>query len=79
MGAELIVSIDLPHDKVKVATGNGEAMDGEVVLRDHVTGLAAIRVEGEQLDFLTIADGVGDPGEPVVLNWMLGSLQVRLR
>ena len=74
VGADLIVSIDVPQDKVKVAAGNGDAMDGEVVIRDHVTGLAAIRVEGEELDFLAIAEEVGDPGEPVVLNWMPGSV-----
>ncbi|MGI9474656.1 MAG: PDZ domain-containing protein [Rubripirellula sp.] len=70
--SDLIVSINVPQDNIQLEHANGETSKGTVLLRDQVTGLAAIRIEGHEFQPIEVAETVAAAGTPVVLHWLPG-------
>ena len=75
VGPDLIVSCGLPAKakEVKLRASDGTEHTGKVVVRDHVTGLAAIRVK--DAEFVSVAMGSdselhAEAGLPVVVSWL---------
>ena len=69
---DLVISCNLPAevDQVQMRSSEGDDLTGTVVVRDHVTGLVAIRVA--DADFAPIPLDVGNPesGLPVLISWL---------
>ncbi len=65
----LLITALIPNDQteVKFVTRDGEQRTGQVVARDHVAGLAAIRTENTSFPALTIAGEAPAVGSPVLV------------
>lgn len=75
---DLVVTAQIPGDaeELQLISRDGHAMTGKVVVRDHLTRLAAIRVEGQSLQALAISDRTPAAGEPVIVSWLNGQATV---
>jgi S1-C subfamily serine protease len=70
VGPELVIVYDVGADEVKLVTSDGSRTRGQVVVRDHVTGLAAVRVEEASLSGLTMSADRPAMGTPVLVSWL---------
>jgi S1-C subfamily serine protease len=72
VAADLVISCQLRDEQkeVKVVTRDGRKLTGQVVARDHVTGLAAIRVENGSLSSIALSDAAAPAGSPALVSWL---------
>ena len=68
---DLVIAGPVRETEVSFRTSEGEEVTGSVVLRDHVTGLVAIRISTANLTPLPLAEEEPDPGLPVLIASML--------
>ena len=66
----LIAFVGNASGEVTVETTSDEQLRGSVVAKDHVTGLAAIRVQQSGLESLVVGSTDTEPGTPVVATWL---------
>lgn len=68
--ASIVAFVGSEAETVRVQTPNDESVEGKVVARDYVTGLAVIEADVGQESGLVVSAAQTEPGMPVVAAWV---------